>query len=297
MADTNISWCDKVWNPVVGCSRVSSGCERCYAEAFAARLEAMGQARYKGLTVIGKQGARWTGEVRPVPEVLAAPLTWKKPRRIFVNSMSDLFHEKLPFEWIAAVFGVMAATPWHTYLVLTKRPESAFDFFERLADPTVSNAIGETRKGLLAADLALHGMHNRVEADAWPLPNVHLGVSVEDQTNADKRIPILRKCPASVHWISAEPLLGPIVVPWLDALVSGISVHSSNRVSWCVAGGESGPDRRACEPAWIDSLVAQCSAAGVPIFVKQDSGPKPGRQGRLSDATWAHKEFPRAVAA
>ncbi|MGW8286400.1 MAG: DUF5131 family protein, partial [Candidatus Deferrimicrobiaceae bacterium] len=119
----------KAWNPVIGCRRVSDGCSRCYAERMAYRLEKMGQKQYAGLTVLGKSGRRWTGEVRLVPDKLGEPLRWRKPRRVFVNSMSDLFHEDVPDEYIAAVFGVMAACPQHTFQVLTKRPERAAEWF------------------------------------------------------------------------------------------------------------------------------------------------------------------------
>lgn len=423
MADSNIGWTDKVWNPVVGCSRVSAGCERCYAEAFANRLEGMGQARYRGLTVIGKQGARWTGEVRTVSEVLGAPLHWRKGRRIFVNSMSDLFHDKVPFEYVAAVFGVMAACPQHTFQVLTKRPDRALAFFNWLARqaatangadrpmPEAFAALAYAQR--LCAERALTVETTAIGCRPWPLPNVHLGVSCEDQATADERIPILLQCPAAVRWISAEPLLGPLdlcgwgnaepsvpgdewrdvtweTYPWEDWIpvrirelisdfwsaangrgpsawlrdhvvqrvprtgarmtlalddngwlvtnkmatkgVTGRYVHLWNNIGrlvddggvihptaggsgsgwlsrwmdrdghyrpplhWVVAGGESGADRRDCDPAWIDSIVAQCTQAGVPVFVKQDAAQKPGRQGRLSDATWALKEFPHVEA-
>jgi len=337
MASTNISWSDAVWNPLVGCSRTSPGCENCYAETFAHRLEKMGQSRYRGLTVLGKQGARWTGEVRQVPEVLGAPLRWRKGKRIFVNSMSDLFHEKVPFEYVAAVFGVMAACPQHTFQVLTKRPERALEYFRWVEkrgedglrlfpdDPQDWRIrqllhVEARRRG---ADLSAARHQNH--GGPWPLPNVHLGVSCEDQAAADERIPILLKCQAAVRWVSAEPLLGPIDFDmgrceahdrefvgtgehgefcnecaadgfsgelsyghWLDACAD----VDQPGISWVVVGGESGPGRRECNPAWIDSVVGQCTEAGVPVFVKQDAGPKPGKQGRLSEATWARKEFP-----
>ncbi len=332
MGDSNISWTDKVWNPVVGCSRVSAGCERCYAETFAARLEAMGQARYKGLTVVGENGARWTRQVREVTEALGAPLHWRKPARVFVNSMSDLFHEGLRFEYIAAVFGVMAACPQHTFLVLTKRPERALEFFAWVEERATAN--GSTPVGICVAQASQklgvgspEFMPDLVATwPSWPLSSVHLGVSVEDQANAEKRIPWLLGCPAAVRWISAEPLLGPIVLreEWLhgkfieckdetsdeetdpcrgcdgvpnDGLRSGDYCGATRgpKLAWSVVGGESGANHRAMDPAWADALVEQCEAARTAAFVKQDSGPKPGKQGRLSDATWARKEFPRVA--
>ena len=126
---TKIEWTDATWNPVVGCRRVSAGCEHCYAEVMAYRLEKMGQERYRGLTVLGKAGRRWSWGIRLVPEVLDKPLRWRKPRMVFVNSMSDLWHEAVPFEYIAAVFGVMASAPRHTFQVLTKRLERMMEWF------------------------------------------------------------------------------------------------------------------------------------------------------------------------
>jgi protein gp37 len=291
MADTNIGWTDKVWNPTVGCSRVSPGCENCYAETFANRLEGMGQARYKGLTVVGKHGARWTGEVRQVPEVLAAPLGWRKGRRVFVNSMSDLFHEAVPFKYVAAVFGVMAACPQHTFQVLTKRPSRALEFFEWLNERAA--AAGSFPVAICAAQASQQ--MNRpsdfmpdlvAEWPAWPLQSVHLGVSVEDQVRADERIPLLLKCPAAVRWISAEPLLGPITLHNLKSVAS-LSVTTSDcrrpdALTGSSSGVKAGLVTDSCEPSWIDSIVEQARRAGdLPIFVKQDSGPKrPGARRR-----------------
>ena len=332
MGETNISWTDKVWNPTIGCSRVSRGCEKCYAETFAHRLEGMGQARYKGLSVVGKHGARWTGEVRQVPEVLAAPLRWRKPQRIFVNSMSDLFHDQVPFEYVAAVFGVMAACPQHTFQILTKRPARALEFFEwigagsgpwlranfaKVRDLFASGSRFATYRGVRhrSGDDAGAMVLNAAGVQSWPLHNVHLGVSCEDQATADERIPKILKCPAAVWWVSAEPLLGPVRVDDITDGADGVlkplvGLHwapgrtsagapgmilqggKGPAISWLVAGGESGGGHRPCDPVWIDSIVAQCSEAGVPVFVKQDSGPKPGKQGRLSAETWARKEFP-----
>ena len=127
---TSIEWTGRTWNPVVGCSRVSDGCRNCYAEKMASRLAIMGQGPYKGLTTSLGQKARWTGAVRCLPDRLTTPLKWRKGRRIFVNSMSDVFHEKVPFSFISAVFGVIAATPQHSYQLLTKRPQRALKFLE-----------------------------------------------------------------------------------------------------------------------------------------------------------------------
>lgn len=284
---SDIEWTDRVWNPVVGCSRVSAGCQNCYAERFAHRGLT---ERHKGLTVMGPKGPRWTGEVRLVPEVLAAPLRWREPRKVFVNSMSDLFHEDVPFDYIAAVFGVMAASPKHTFQVLTKRPERAKEFFD--SDPSLMEIAG-------LADAAIPGItghharrlyrHFDVEMGdtdlAWPLPNVWLGVSVEDQATADSRIPLLLECPAAVRWVSYEPALGPvdfknIESSWNEMMLplAGKTwsvgpttklVRSHAKLDWIVVGGESGPGARPFNLAWARSVVKQCAEADVPCFVKQ----------------------------
>lgn len=213
-----IQWTDATWNPVVGCRRVSPGCEHCYAETMAYRLERMGQERYRGLTVLRKGGRRWSGGIRLVPEVLDKPLRWRKPRMVFVNSMSDLFHEAVPFEYIAAVFGVMAACPQHTFQVLTKRPERMLEWFRWAADRydglhTIRRYFDADAYQRLESVWLERGLSEA----PWPLPNVWIGVSCENQETADERVPLLLQCPAAVRWVSAEPLLGPIDFgKWLD---------------------------------------------------------------------------------
>lgn len=281
--DGGISWTDETWNPIRGCSRVSEGCRNCYAEKVAGRFSGPGLP-YEGLVTIGEKGPRWNGTVRLVPEHLGDPLRWKRPRRVFVNSMSDLFHESLRFETIAAVFGVMAAAPQHTFQVLTKRPKRALEFFawaERentghvmahalCVQPTTwPSCVGEEGDGLID-----HPGLNR-----WPLPNVWLGVSVEDQATADERIPLLLGCPAAVRWVSYEPALGPITFTRLtwgngdfcNALVrdSYRGGLESERLDWIVVGGESGPGARPFDVAWARSVIQQGREAGTAVFVKQ----------------------------
>jgi protein gp37 len=297
-----IAWTDETWNPVRGCSRVSPGCENCYAETVAARFSGPGLP-YEGLARRSKGGEpRWTGEVRMVPEHLADPLRWKRPRRIFVNSMSDLFHEKLTNEEIAAVFGVMAAAPQHTFQVLTKRAERMRDWFEWAEDQgreLLHQVNGPPPGGspvpsACAIMANLRGPLEIIAGDAWraamkvawPLPNVWLGVSAEDQQRADERIPLLLETPAAVRFVSAEPLLGPIdgerfIRP--RHLVDGyrevqrrypgggpVPAHlASPGVDWVIVGGESGHGARHFDVTWARSIVTQCQAAGVPVFVKQ----------------------------
>jgi protein gp37 len=285
-----IEWTDATWNPIRGCSRVSEGCRNCYAERVAARFARPGQA-YAGLArwtpwKDGERDARWTGEVRLVEAALDLPLRWKRPRRIFVNSMSDLFHEKVPDEWIDRIFAVMALSREHTFQVLTKRPERMRAYLEQVSDER------DMQRWARWADIAKSpcaaGVFDELD---WPLPNVWLGVSVEDQPTADERIPLLLLAPAAVRWVSYEPALGPVDftrVPWgwkyplgserervyADALTDRLWLYDEGdveqpRLDWLVVGGESGPGARPFDLAWARSAIAQCRAAGVPVFVKQ----------------------------
>lgn len=283
---TGIAWTDSTWNPVRGCTKVSAGCKNCYAETFAERWRGIpGHAFAQGF------------DLRLVPEALELPLRWKKPRRVFVNSMSDLFHEGVPDEFIDLVFAVMALAPQHTFQVLTKR-QARMRAFLSAAKQELYGRLNEAarqvtgRGGIAILPTQRHGM---VE-DRWPLPNVWLGVSVEDQCSADERIPELLATPAAVRFLSCEPLLGPVD---LGHLYGGVSIGKAvdvtvdalagryaaawhgrrtqpgpldsacSHVDWVIVGGESGPGARPCDIAWVRNLVRQCKAAGVPAFVKQ----------------------------
>ncbi|MBI4921877.1 MAG: phage Gp37/Gp68 family protein [Devosia nanyangense] len=325
-----IEWTDATWNPLRGCSRVSEGCRHCYAEGVAARFSGPGQpyeglagfvvvktvARGKTTDPIPKPEPRWTGKVVRAPhDTLTQPLRWKRPRRIFVNSMSDLFHESVPDEWIDQVFAVMALSPQHVFQVLTKRPERMRDY---LASGLVAPNATATQARVLQAidDLvperteASIAAKNRVLSVAvsglqtWPLPNVWLGVSAEDQKRADERIPLLLATPAAVRFVSLEPLLGPIdVIPYLfiytnaddevlldhtdrigpeeplpfhDPATTDPAEIATPRLDWVIVGGESGPGARPMHPDWARSLRDQCVDAGVPFFFKQRGEWAPG---------------------
>ena len=276
--ETAIEWTDATWNPVAGCSIVSPGCTNCYAMKMAARIERMNPAaqHYAGLTQSSKSGPVWTGKVAAAPDsILLAPLKWKKPRRIFVNSMSDLFHEDVPDEWIDQVFAVMALSPAHTFQVLTKRAARMRDYFAGdafdrvvlkmmvLVDwgfPTVKEAC--LRAGLPYKQPTSGN-------DWWPLPNVWLGVSTERQQEAEERIPDLLNTPAAKHFLSCEPLLGP-VMPWTADIMEKLGdAILQPGLDWVIAGGESGPGSRPSHPDWFRSLRGLCAAAGVPFFFKQ----------------------------
>jgi protein gp37 len=285
-AKTEISWTDSTWNPLRGCSRVSEGCRNCYAEKMAARFSGIGQP-YEGLAEMVGCKAHWTGKVDLVKKHLLDPLKWGmaenedvqefltlgvgsglvgamayRPRRIFVNSMSDLFHENVSDEMRDRIIAVMALCPQHVFQVLTKRPERMLAYF--------SNREAAIRV-LKAKSNIWQGRHQRDESLGLPrmtpdymLPNLWLGVSVENQASADERIPLLLQTPAAVRFVSCEPLLGPV------DLRDGLGLMGAmGDLDWVIAGGESGPGARPMHPDWARGLRDQCAAAGVPFFFKQ----------------------------
>lgn len=284
---SSIEWCDATWTIAVGCTRVDHRCDRCYAIPFVHRNL---HASHEGLTKLRPKDAKrpgvdWNGTVRVLPERLGDPLRWRKPRRVFVGSMTDLFHPAIPFEYIAAVFGVMAACPQHTFLVLTKRPERAREFFDHIfgLESCAETVAGEgERHGVIwdargaeafrYPQMPLNLAKRR--AFDWPLRNVHLGVSVSDQATADAAIPVLLECPARVHWVSYEPALGPVDFH-LDAVWSSTSGNGQgfrsvgDRLRWIVIGGESGPGARPFNTAWARSVLDQCRFYPTRVFVKQ----------------------------
>lgn len=268
MGKTTIEWTDASWNPVTGCNEVSPGCANCYAARLAAtRLKNV--PAYKGLAILrtpqlgdamhtGELGEerkpRWTGEVRLHPDRLEEPLHWRKPRKIFVCDMSDLFHEKVETTWLLAIFAVMERCPQHTFQILTKRADRMRTFIQRNPGSWEYTTRAPKPKGL---------------------PNVWLGVSVENQHFADVRIPLLLDTPASVRFISAEPLLGPVNLTHLlspkhpDIPIHALKCVVPPHLDWVICGGESGPGARAMHPDWARSLRDQCQSAGVPFFFKQ----------------------------
>lgn len=265
MADgTGIEWTDATWNPIRGCSRVSAGCRICYAARDAARFSGPG-GPYEGLAFFDDRGrAQWTGKVVVVEDHLDDPLHWAKPRRVFVNSMSDLFHEALSDVDVARVFGVMAAAHLrgrrHVFQVLTKRP----DRMARL----VASPDFETAVAIEATERTDRGRLSQRPPELadvpWPLPNVWLGTSVENQDAADKRIPALLAAPAAIRFLSCEPLLGPVNLAPFGAIPEGLH--------WVIVGGESGrPSEKPMpmDPAWARALRDQCRASDVAFFFKQ----------------------------
>ena len=314
-AKTGIEWTDSTWNPFIGCSRVSEGCRHCYAERLAGRFSAKTDGVYAGTTKAVNGLQVWTGKINRAPEeTLLKPLHWrplvegcrgleksgvlhdprlvcrdcvKRPRRIFVNSMSDLFHENVPDTWIDQIFAVMALCPQHVFQVLTKRPERMLAYLQRFATGAewashLSELVDEDDIPLFGEDVecGIANTINGVLADGynvgWPMKNVWLGVSVENQAAAFERVPLLLRTPAAMRFISAEPLLGPIKLPYGSLNVGPGSSLQRDQQGWCengldwvICGGESGPGARPMHPDWARSLRDQCVAAGVPFFFKQ----------------------------
>lgn len=281
--NTSIEWSDSTWNVVTGCTKVSPGCDHCYAETFAERWR-------------GTPGHHFENgfDLTLRPERLEIPLRWKKPRKVFVNSMSDLFHADVPDEFIARAWAVMALAPQHTFQVLTKRHGR----MHALLNSSDFRLACEAAQAELIRSDAIPEYRRREFQQQWwsdfaePLRNVWLGVSTENQKWADVRIPALLDTPAAVRWISAEPLLGPLDLTkyvcahrsldrraddasrWvcrcgLDTGMSGVRPVRPPRLDWVVVGGESGPGARPMHPSWGRSLRDQCTTAGVPFLFKQ----------------------------
>ncbi|QLF84104.1 hypothetical protein KNV15_gp57 [Gordonia phage Jambalaya] len=265
---TGIEWTDATWNPITGCTKVSAGCDRCYAETFAERFR-------------GTPGHYFENgfDVQLRENKLTEPLRWRKPRKVFVNSMSDLFHDAVPDEYIAQVWAVMALAPQHTFQVLTKRHARMRSL---LTSGAFQTAVAEHMLARTDADAV------KDAGDPFPLPNVWLGVSTEDQRWADIRIPALLETPAAVRFISAEPLLGRIDLEFeqyydpdlycggCSGLVAPKHEPACGRepgkhwgLDWVIVGGESGRGARPMHPDWARSLRDQCVDAGVPFLFKQ----------------------------
>ena len=327
---SKIEWTEATWNCVTGCEKVSDGCTNCYAETFAERWRGVPGHHFE-------QGF----DVRLWPDRLEIPLHWRRPRRIFTNSMSDLWHEKVPDDFIARVFAIMALAGRHTFQVLTKRHGrmrsllSSEDFrvtvAEHATDLMASRFWQRWQLDLggqrLAGDSGLGGGWTVTKteggANLWspprPLPNVHLGVSAEDQKWADIRIPALLNTPAAVRFVSAEPLLGPVDLRRAVGTIGSGRGHGLTAsyvhvggccarfhgIDWVIAGGESGPGARRCDLDWLRLLRDQCAAADVPFFCKQlgsvlgrqlGAGPKGGDWSAWPDDLRV-REFPRTAEA
>lgn len=285
MKDTKIEWTDSTWNPIRGCSRVSEGCRHCYAESVAARFSGPDQP-YEGLAKMLDGQPRWTGVLRPAPmKTVLDPLRWDDPRRVFANSMSDLYHEAISEALIDRAYAVMILARQHTFQVLTKRAARMQAYH---ADPQRAAKIEAAYEQLLThPDVKEHERKRLRVARGklpavlpWPAPNVWNGVSVEDQQTADERIPLLLATLSWLRWVSYEPALGPVDFrnflksPGMpDRIVKPgsqpIEYLPVVGLDWGVIGGESGRDARPFDLSWAYAFIRQFKLCGVPAFVKQ----------------------------
>ena len=322
MGTTSIEWTEKTWNPLRGCSPVSPGCKNCYAELIAARFSGPGQpfegfAHWRAknptratlpfiahedlkLWAPGEREPAWTGKTALIPSKLTEPLTWSAPTHVFVNSMSDLFHEGFTFAEIATVFSIMAIGR-HTYQVLTKRIDRALEFLDWMDkhdEPLgkLGDFYGLTVSPMRMPDEVYDDDHTNADDDLeaiyaadWPLENVWLGVSVENQRFCDERVPVLLKCPAAKRFVSYEPALELVTfTPHLDSrfdcaecgpkvaadedgccTACGADCKPFYGLDWVIVGGESGPGARAFNIEWARSVVRECKHSSTSVFVKQ----------------------------
>jgi len=232
--NTRIEWADKVWNPITGCTKISEGCRNCYAERWALTRLKYNEKYKNGFKVTYHEDA------------LQEPFRWKKPSRVFVCSMGDLFHEDIPFHFIDGVFEIMIYLQRHIFLILTKRPQRVLEYYK---SSLIFDALGE-----------------------WE--HIWIGVSCEDQKTANERISILLNTPAAFRFVSLEPLLGPVNLNnikvngvFTSALTQGVLVKE--KLDWVIAGGESGPNARPMHPKWLVDIINDCRKAKVPFFFKQ----------------------------
>jgi len=257
---TKIEWTNKTWNPIIGCTKVSEGCNNCYAEQFAYRLANMewkdDRRQLNYCNVIDPDTKKWNGKTHFVQEAIYKPLKWEKPRIIFVCSMGDLFHESVPVSWIMQIMDIIEDCPQHTFQILTKRPARMLEYF---------------------------GSNEKTKKSGQKiLPNLWLGVTTENQKQAETRIPILLNIPAAKRFISCEPLLSDIDLECFSE--TGCPWEAIEDLDWVIAGGETGSKARPMHPDWIESLRDQCIEAETPFFFKGWGKWGPGPlAGRLLD--------------
>ncbi|RLC38220.1 phage Gp37/Gp68 family protein [Candidatus Falkowbacteria bacterium] len=250
---TKIAWTERTWNPAVGCSKISPGCKNCYAEKMAYRIASTRGATGVKYSKLLNGRAGWNGKVYCDEKALSIPKRWKQPSRIFVPSMGDLFHKEVSYDFIDKVYDTMLSCDWHTFQVLTKRPDIALDYYESVKADQAE--IGEPT----AIDYA---------------ENIWFGTTAENQEMADKRIPILLQIPAAVRFVSVEPMLGPVDLynkkrDYLGPITGTKGQVLEDGLNWVIIGCESGPGARECKTEWVRGLVGQCQSASVPVFVKQ----------------------------
>lgn len=290
---TKIGWTDATWNPVTGCNKISPGCKHCYAEQVAQRFWS---------------GRKFTDIQMHDDHRLTQPLRWKRPRMVFVNSMSDLFHMAVPEDFIDRVYAVMVLSQRHFFQVLTKREKRLAEYWElpRTRMESILNAAVEISGKKFSVDEYL-GLASA------PLPNVIHCVSVENQDYANQRIPVLLSVWSALRGVSIEPILGPVDLrkirneavlgPYEFDALSGVERgtitrdvrYGRNKLDWVIVGGESGDERRPSEVGWYCHIATECVKFNVPVFIKQDTTRRSGQQGRIPDGIWALKQFPKGM--
>jgi protein gp37 len=258
-----IRWTEKRWDPLAGCTRKSAACKNCYAEALTAANSAPGEWGH-GFAENSSAGAVWTGKVELIEERLRLPLLWEKSSLIFVNSLSDVFHEGLDDSIIDRIFAIMALAPQHHFQILTKRP--------KIMQRYLKDSTTITRINLIMQDLAVESSRVGLpKIEAWPLPNVWLGVTAENQKEADRRIPLLLETPSAIRFIAAEPLLEPLDLKagsWLKD--DAVEIDSPTaKIDWVIAGGELSKKATLCQPDWVRSLRDQCAQSATAFFWNQ----------------------------
>lgn len=273
---TGIEWTDRVWNPVSGCTKISQGCRNCYAFT----LHDMRHRAFIEGKKLPVQYAKPFSEIQLFENRFKQPLSWRKPQKVFVNSMSDLFHEKVNVDFIAKVFAVMWLATKHTFQILTKRPE-------RMAK-LLNDEEFQVKAGWYASQFCREFSVERPNVQnlpGWPNPNIWLGVSVENQQAAEERIPYLLETPAAVRFLSCEPLLEEVDLTFTTQAVhpmnEGYGFAAIEGVDWVIVGGESGSNARQMDEGWVLYLRDQCEEYGVPFFFKQWGGRSRKKAGRL----------------
>jgi protein gp37 len=265
-ADHRVAWADATWDPVRGCSRKSAACVNCYAETETA-LNAQAGGWGEGFASVTPDGLKWTGKVGIHEDRLLMPLGLAESSRIFVNAYADVFHEEMTDAMIDRVFAVMAAAPQHAYVILTKRQKKMQAY---MADPATPGRVAAA-----ATALASQGLGHRTQAGSWPPANVWLGVTTENQKEAERRVPTLLQTPAAVRFIAAEPLLSAVELKpeWLPHAGA-----EGPTIDWVMGGGESGPNARPIELGWVRALRDQCARTGTPFYWNDWGTAMPGGQ-------------------
>lgn len=300
---SKIEWTDKTWNPIIGCSKISEGCQDCYAEKMAARiinmtLEKQNETHLNYCEILN-DNLKWNGQTVFCQNMIEKPLYWKIPRKIFVCSMGDLFHEKVSFEWIDKIMAIIAMNPHHIFQILTKRPGIALKYFKSRNND--KSDIWDYMKDYCYDFIHLWDNNNLPEnwmwiktidengfkdsellwEGEWPLKNLWMGATIENEKEKHRILDLL-KIPAKIHFISCEPLLSNIdLYPWLEQYISpSESGHNDwlKGLDWVIAGCESGPNARPTHPDWVRSIQYQCQMANIPFFFKQWGTNRPFEQ-------------------